>query len=48
MSTYIEHVNSFDPSALDDNLDDMPNSTVPPATPAGASGSGSPSKRARS
>ena len=49
MQEYIEHVNAFDPDALDDNLDDMGASSVPtsaPATP--AKPSSSTNKRARS
>ena len=49
MATYIEHVNSFDPSALDDDLDGMAASTVPasaPATPAGSSAPKRPRKDA--
>ena len=47
MATYIEHVNSFDPSALDDDLDGMAASTVvpsTPATPAKPSGSSAPKR----
>ena len=51
MQEYIEHVNAFDPDALDDNLNDMAASSVPtsaPVTPAKPSSSQGTYKRARS
>ena len=47
MNEYITNCIAFDPSELDDNLDDLAESSVPlsaPSTPAGSSGS---NKRAR-
>jgi hypothetical protein len=51
LSAYVAHINAFDPAACDDNLNEMPASTVAPtapATPAAGSSSSTPPKRARS
>ena len=46
MNEYITNVMAFDPSELDDNLDDMAASSVPPSAPATPASSSAP-KRAR-
>ena len=44
LATFVEHINAFDPSALDDDLNDMAASTVPPSAPATPAGSSAPKR----